>query len=74
MSKENTKLAFGKKNFQLMFATIGVIILGLVIMSLDNEEFGFGFLGLTLGPLVLFIGFMMGFVAILANPQSKKKS
>ncbi len=72
MSKENTKLAFGKKNYQLMFATIGVIILGLVIMSLDSEEFGFGFIGLTLGPLILFIGFMMGFVAILVNPQSKK--
>jgi tellurite resistance protein TehA-like permease len=72
MSEDKTKLAFGKQNYQLLGATLGVIILGLVIMSLDSQEFGFGFLGLTLGPVTLFLGFMLGFFAILYTPKSKK--
>jgi hypothetical protein len=44
----------------------------MVIMSLDNEEFGFGFLGLTLGPLLVFLGFMFQFYAILKKPKADK--
>ena len=68
MSKKSI-LPFGKKNYQLMVAGIGVILLGFILMSLDSEEFGFGFLGLTLGPLVVFAGFVLGFFAILKTPE-----
>ena len=61
-------LPFGRRNYMLMLAGIGVILLGFFIMSLDKEEFGFGFLGLTLGPLVVMSGFMLEFFAILARP------
>jgi Protein of unknown function (DUF3098) len=61
-------LPFGRRNYTLMLAGIGVILLGFFIMSLDKEEFGFGFLGLTLGPLVVMSGFMLEFFAILARP------
>ncbi len=37
------------------------------IMSLDKEEFGFGFLGLTLGPLVVIGGFIFEFWALFKN-------
>ncbi|WP_461052825.1 DUF3098 domain-containing protein [Spirosoma arcticum] len=61
-------LPFGRRNYTLMLIGIGVILLGFFIMSLDKEEFGFGFLGLTLGPLVVMSGFVLEFFAILARP------
>jgi hypothetical protein len=44
-------------------------LLGFFIMSLDKEEFGFGFMGLTLGPIVVMSGFVLEFFAILARPS-----
>ena len=65
-----TKFAFKKINYLIMVLGIAVILLGFVIMSLDQETYGFGFLGLTLGPIIVFLGFMIQFVAILY--KSKK--
>ncbi len=62
-------MPFGKNNYQLILIGIGVILLGFILMSLDQEEFGFGFLGLTLGPIILFLGFMIEFYAILRTPK-----
>ncbi len=68
MSDKNL-LPFGKKNYRLMLAGIVVVILGFVLMSLDTEPYGFGFLGLTLGPLVVLAGFILEFFAILSKPE-----
>jgi len=65
-----TKFAFKKINYLIMILGIILILLGFVIMSLDQETYGFGFLGLTLGPIIVFSGFMIQFVAILY--KSKK--
>ncbi|MFT5884983.1 MAG: hypothetical protein ACI9IP_001443 [Arcticibacterium sp.] len=64
-SNGEADLAFGKGNFTFMLIGIGVILLGFIIMTLDKEEFGFGFLGITLGPIVVFSGFMIELYAIL---------
>lgn len=58
-------LPFGKGNYTVMLIGIGLILLGFFIMTLDKEEFGFGFLGITLGPAIAFLGFMVEFYAIL---------
>jgi hypothetical protein len=63
-------LPFGRQNYTLMLAGIGIILAGFFIMSLDKEEFGFGFLGLTLGPIVVMGGFVLEFFAILARPKA----
>ncbi len=63
-------LPFGRQNYVFMLIGIGTILAGFFIMSLDKEEFGFGFLGLTLGPIVVMAGFMVEFFAILARPKS----
>jgi uncharacterized membrane protein len=65
-----TKFAFKKINYLIMILGIALILLGFVIMSLDQETYGFGFLGLTLGPIIVFSGFLIQFVAILY--KSKK--
>lgn len=61
----SSALAFGKSNFTFMLIGLGVIVLGYFLMTLDKEEFGFGFMGLTLGPIVVFLGFMIEIYAIL---------
>lgn len=64
-----SKLPFGKKNYQLMIAGVLALVLGFVIMSLDNTQHGFGFLGLTLGPIVVMVGFIIELFAILHKPS-----
>lgn len=54
-----------------MLAGIILILAGFFIMSLDTAEFGFGVLGLTVGPLVVMSGFVVEFFAILRKPTEK---
>ncbi|MEZ0485312.1 DUF3098 domain-containing protein [Fibrella aquatica] len=61
-------MPFGKSNFQLMIAGIVTILIGFFVMTIDTEPFGFGFLGLTLGPLIVTAGFIIEFFAILKKP------
>tara|TARA_B100000686_G_scaffold82200_1_gene88830 strand:+ start:11419 stop:11625 length:207 start_codon:yes stop_codon:yes gene_type:complete len=58
------KLPFGNNNYKLMLIGILIIFSGFVIMSIDNEEYGYGFLGLTLGPIIVLFGFIFQFFAI----------
>ncbi|MCU0445405.1 MAG: DUF3098 domain-containing protein [Microscillaceae bacterium] len=69
MSENKNKLAFVKQNYYLMLAGLVVLMLGFIIMSMDSEPFGFGFWGLTLGPIVVFLGFLVQFFAILYKPK-----
>ncbi len=62
-------MPFGAENYRLMMIGVAVILIGFFIMTLDKEEFGFGFLGLTLGPLVVLSGFIVEFFAILRKPK-----
>lgn len=55
-----------------MLAGIAVLALGFFLMTQDNTEYGFGFVGLTLGPVTVMLGFLIQFVAILY--KSKKDS
>ena len=57
-------MPYNSKNYKLMIIGIVVIVTGFVIMSVDGEEYGYGFLGLTLGPLVVLFGFVFQFFAI----------
>jgi len=60
---------FTKQNYTLMLIGIGIIVLGFIIMGLDSEPHGFGFLGLTLGPVITLIGFLFEFYAIFFSPK-----
>lgn len=62
--------AFGKKNYLIMFAGLVVLALGFIIMTLDKEQYGIGFLGITLGPLVVLAGFAIEFVAIFYKDKT----
>ncbi len=69
---KKTKLAFGKKNYILMIAGILTLALGFYIMTLDKSDYGFGFLGITLGPIIVMAGFIIEFFAILLKDKSKE--
>ena len=62
------KLPFGKKNYQWMIIGIVTLVIGFIIMSLDQQQHGFGFLGLTLGPIIVMAGFILEIFAILHRP------
>lgn len=64
-------LPFERSNYQLMVVGILVVLTGFFVMSLDKEEFGFGALGLTIGPLIVLGGFVLEFFAILKKPTVK---
>ena len=70
MEKENN-LVFKKANYLIMFAGMGLLILGIVLMSMETNTYGFGPLGLTVGPLVLIAGFVVEFFAIFYKPKKK---
>lgn len=62
------KLPFGRRNYQWMIIGIITLVAGFTIMSLDQEQHGFGFLGLTLGPIIVMAGFIIEIFAILRKP------
>ena len=64
-------LPFGKKNYVFMLVGIALLIVGFTVMSLDGEPYGFGALGLTVGPIIVMLGFIVEFFAILSKPKSE---
>jgi hypothetical protein len=67
-----SKLPFGKKNYQLMVIGVATLLVGFTIMTMDKEPYGFGFLGLTLGPIIVLAGFILEIVAIMHTPKEEK--
>jgi hypothetical protein len=65
------RLPFGKKNYRWMIIGLITLVVGFIIMSIDKEPYGFGFLGLTLGPIVVMSGFIIEIYAILTTPEKK---
>lgn len=68
----SNKLPFGKQNYRFMLLGIGILILGFIVMAMDTEEFGFGALGLTIGPIIVMLGFIVEFFAILRRPKEEQ--
>lgn len=54
-----------------MLIGLAMIVLGFILIGLDSTPHGNGFLGLTLGPIVTFAGFIFEFYAIFAKSEEK---
>ena len=52
-------MPLGAKDIKILLLGIGIMLTGFYVMTLDKEEFGFGFLGLTLGPILVLVGIIM---------------
>lgn len=57
MSQSNMPL--GAKDIKILLIGIAIMLIGFFVMTLDKEEFGFGFLGLTLGPILVLLGIII---------------
>ena len=68
---DNNKLIFEKTNYLILIIGIVVVFSGFIIMSLDTEPHGFGFMGITLGPIVVLTGFVIEFFAIFYKKKKK---
>lgn len=53
-----------------MLVGLAIIIVGFTIMGLDGEPHGFGFMGLTLGPIIALSGFLFQFYAIFHQSEN----
>ncbi|WP_439882444.1 DUF3098 domain-containing protein [Pontibacter sp. MBLB2868] len=65
MEENKDRLAFGRKNYILMLVGIALLVIGFFIMTLDTQPYGLGFLGITLGPIIVMAGFIVEVFAIL---------
>ncbi len=74
MKQEPTKLPFCKVNYQLMVLGILLIGAGYLAMSLDQAPYGFGSLGITIGPITILLGYLIEFWAILYIPKSDRNN
>jgi Protein of unknown function (DUF3098) len=70
MSKSS--LPFNKTNYTIMLIGILLIITGFIIMANDSEEYGFGFMGITLGPIIVMTGFIVELFAITFKSKPKE--
>jgi len=77
IKKKEKELPFGKENYLLFGAAFLVLIIGYLLMiggkSPDPKTFNhdeiFSPLRITVAPIVILIGFALGFYAILKKPK-----
>jgi membrane-bound ClpP family serine protease len=68
---EKLPFAFEKENYILMVVGVVLILGGFLLMALESAPHGFGFIGLTLSPIIVFSGFMFEIYAIFHKPKAK---
>ena len=61
-------MVLGKVNYILLTACIAIIIIGFTLMRLENEIDGF--VSLYVSPIILIIGYLGVFIALLYRPRS----
>ena len=72
--RPTSHFAFGPRNYRLMFIGLAVLVAGFITMTLDTADYGLGFLGITLGPILLVVGFIIEFFAIMAKPGGQSST
>tara|TARA_B100000809_G_C14981710_1_gene474761 strand:- start:201 stop:425 length:225 start_codon:yes stop_codon:yes gene_type:complete len=68
------KLIFNKINYIILLVALAVITLGFIIMGMDDTEYGFGAMGLTVAPIVVLTGFGIVFAAIFYKQKENSTS
>jgi hypothetical protein len=73
---ETTGFVFEKENFRWLFIGLGFLVVGFLLMiggrSDDPDFFNYGmfnFQRLTLSPILLMIGYVIGIYAIMKRPK-----
>jgi hypothetical protein len=66
-SNKQSNFPLNAKNIVVLVAGFVCMIIGFFIMTLDKEPFGFGFLGITLGPILVLIGVIIPLFSLFNN-------
>lgn len=61
---------FGKNNYRLMLISITVVALGFILMIGETDIYDFR--KIVLAPIVVLVGFAIGFFSILRKPRYSK--
>lgn len=69
--QEKGAFVFGKINYQLFIASVLVVGIGFILMSGETDIYNFS--KITLAPIVVVLGFAIGFAAILYRPKQNNK-
>ena len=64
ISNNKNNLPLKSADIKILLIGIMSMIVGFFIMTLDKEPFGFGFLGLTLGPIFVLLGVIIPIFSI----------
>lgn len=72
MDAQKKNLVFAPINYYIMIAGLGLIALGMVLMSSEKAEGGLGTMGLTVGPITILTGLAIEFFAIMYKAPEKK--
>jgi len=65
------RFAFGPRNYRLMWLGLAALAAGFITMMFgDKANYGENFVGITLGPLLLLLGFGIEFAAILVRDKT----
>ena len=71
--KNKSNLPFERHNYILMIVGIFTIAIGFIIMTIDQQDYGFGFLGLTLGPMIVLIDLLLSFSLYFQKVSNKNE-
>jgi len=55
-----------------MILGVVLLVIGFAVMAMDKDPYGFGFLGITLSPIIVLSGFVVEIFAILHTPKEEK--
>lgn len=55
-----------------MITGVLLLALGFAVMAMDSDPYGFGFMGITLSPIIVLAGFIVEIFAILYTPKEEK--
>jgi hypothetical protein len=70
----SSAMLFGRRQFMPVLLGLAVIAIGFTCMALDPTPQGYGFLGLTLGPVLVLTGLMLPFFGIFRKSRPKTES
>lgn len=70
--RRHTKLVFGRRNYVLLLIGVAVVVVGYVMMRMENEVDGF--ISLYVAPLLILGGYLEIIYAIVVSPDQEPAS
>lgn len=68
--RKRARMVFGKRNYMLILAGVLVVVVGYVMMRIENDVDGF--ISLYVAPLIILGGYLEIIWAILVSPEKSE--